>query len=184
VADGFAKPTESTSCARGERKRHRLQAIDARRRQDADRDAYLQAHLAPEEKVLARGTHAVVAERRILFVWRLHWPPHQGEWTQDSVSFEEVISWTIGRTHDQRPLLKLEHPAHVRIEWVPARQVLWFAWGNASAGVTHRDTMLAFRRRRDPVFAAIRERLAEANAPNGEPFVLLRNTRPGPVMLW
>ncbi len=131
--------------ARAERRRHRCEAMEFRRRREAARDAYLQAQLEPAETIFARGPQALVTDRRILFAWRLPWPPREGEWAHDALTFDEIARWTLGRRHDHRPLLKLEHPPHVRIEWVPAHGFLWFVWGNASGGVSHVETKSAWR---------------------------------------
>jgi hypothetical protein len=77
----------------------------------------------------------------------------------------------VGRRHDHRPLLRLEHPPHVRIEQVIAHRFLWLRWANAERGVSHAETSFYFASRHDPVFRAIKERLELTNAPQGEPFV-------------
>jgi hypothetical protein len=77
----------------------------------------------------------------------------------------------MGRKHDQRPLLRLQHSPHVRIEQVIAHRFLWARWGNAERPVTHEETTFSFSRRRDPVFRAIRGRLELTRARQGEPFV-------------
>src|SRR5437588_7072656 len=100
-----------------------------------DRDTYLRAQVEPGETILASGQQAVVTDQRILFAWRLNWPPHQDEWTHDAIAFGEITQWSEGRRHDERPLLRLEHPAHRRLEWVPAHRFLWFRWGNATGEV-------------------------------------------------
>src|SRR2546428_11755425 len=108
------------------RRRMRREGIEHRRRVNAERDAYLNAQLDPEEIVLARGRPGIVTEHRIVFAWRLGWPSLEGQWTHDALTFDEITRWSIGRRHDHRPVLRLEHPPHVRVEWVPAHHVLWF----------------------------------------------------------
>ena len=67
-------------------------------------------------------------------------------------------------------MLRIEHPTHWRLEWVPAHRFLWFRWGNETSEVAHRKITFSFSSRRDPVFLAITERL-ELAGPQGEPFV-------------
>ena len=138
---------------------------------DEQRDAYLRAQIYPEETIQAVGRQALVTDRRILFGWQLHWPPHIGEWTHDGLAFEEITRWSEGRRHDERPLLRLQHPAHRRLEWVPAHRFLWFRWGNATAEISHEETTFSFASHRDPVFLAMRGRLELVSATKGEPFV-------------
>jgi hypothetical protein len=109
------------------------------------RDAYLRGQIEPGEIILAVGPQALVTDRRILFGWRLPWPPHAGEWTHDALAFEEIIGWSQGQRHDHRPLLRLEHPAHRRLEWAPAHRLLWFRWGNAAAEISHGETTFSSR---------------------------------------
>lgn len=143
-----------------------------------ERDAYLRGQIEPGETILAIGPQALVTDRCILLGWRLQWPPHAGEWTHDALAFEEISRWSKGRRHDHRPLLRVEHPAHRRLEWAPAHRFLWFCWGNATAEISHQETTFSFASRRDPVFRAMSERLELAGAPQGEPFVeVLPGTR-------
>ena len=74
--------------------------------------------------------------------------------------------------HDERPVIVVQHPAHERLEHVPAHRVLWFEWGNAVGPVMHTSTELRFPSRRDPAFLAVREGLRGTGAPEGEPFVV------------
>jgi len=153
------------------------------------RDAYLRGQIEPGETILAVGpirpvsdhpdaTQALITDRRILFGWRLHWPPHAGEWTHDALAFEEITRWSKGRRHDHRPMLRVEHPTHRRLEWAPAHRFLWFRWGNATAEISHQETTFSFASRRDPVFRATSERLELVDPPQGEPFVeVLPGTR-------
>jgi hypothetical protein len=140
------------------------------------RDPYLRAQIQSGETVLAVGPQAVITDRRLLFGWRLIWPPHTGEWTHDALAFDEITRWHEGRRHDDRPLLWLEHPSHRRLEWIPAHRLLWFRWGNATGEISHGETTFSFANRRDPVFRAMKERLELAGAPRGDPFA---ETLPG-----
>jgi hypothetical protein len=76
-----------------------------------ERDAYLRAQVEPGEAVLAIGSPALVTDRRILFAWRLNWPPHTREWTHDAIAFDEITTWSEGRRHDERPILRIDHPS-------------------------------------------------------------------------
>jgi hypothetical protein len=120
---------------------------------------------------VAAGPQALVTDRRVLFAWRIGLPPRRREWTHDALTFEEVTRWAMGRKHDHRPLLRLEHPPHVRVERVIAYRFLWSRWGNAERGVPHEETTFSFPRRRDPVFRAMKGRLELVGAAQGEPFV-------------
>ena len=142
------------------------------------RDAYLRAQVEPGETILAVGPQALVTDRRILFGWRLNWPPRAGEWTHDALAFDEITRWREGPRHDGCPLLRLEHPSHRRLEWVPAHRFLWFRWGNATGEISHRETTFSFASSRDPVFRSMTGRLELAGATQGEPFVeMLPGTR-------
>lgn len=164
-------PRAALARARAERRRRRRKAIEAHRRRGAERKAYLLAQLEPSETVVSAGPQALVTDRRVLFAWRLGLPPRPREWTHDALTFGEIIRWTVGQRHDDRPLLRLEHPPHVRIEQVIAHRFLWARWGNAERQVSHEETTLYFSSRRDPVFRAIKQRLELTNATQGEPFV-------------
>jgi hypothetical protein len=121
--------------------------------------------------VVAHHGAVMVTDRRVLFAWELH----RGEeptWYCDAIAFEEVARWSLGRRHDERPLLQLEHPTHVRIERVPAHNLFWFHWGNAEAEVPHDDVTLAFGDKRDEAFPAIFARLQQMNIPRGEDFIV------------
>jgi hypothetical protein len=141
----------------------------------AERMEYLLAQLEPSEAVLATG-QALVTDRRVVFAWQVGLRPRSREWTHDALTFEEITRWTVGRRHDHRPVLRLEHPRHVRVEQVIAHRFLWFRWGNAERGVPHEGTTFSFSSRRDPVFRAMKGRLELAKVAQGEPFV---ETLPG-----
>jgi hypothetical protein len=140
------------------------------------RDTYLRAQIESGETILAVGPQAVVTDHRVLFGWQLNWPPHAREWTHDALAFDEITRWSEGRRHDDRPLLRLEHPSHQRLEWVPAHRLLWFRWGNATGEISHEETTFAFSSRRDRIYRAMKERLELSGAARGDPFV---ETLPG-----
>jgi hypothetical protein len=82
--------------------------------------------------------------------------------------------------HDERPLLRLEHPTHVRTERVAAHNLLSFHWGNAEAEVPHDDVTLAFASKRDAAFRATFDRLQRMNIPRGKDYLVsLPGTRAG-----
>jgi len=137
-----------------------------------ERDVHLRAQLAPDETVVAAGPQGFVTDRRILFAWRLNWPPHAGEWTHDAISFGEVTSWALGRLHDERPVLRLTHPPHVRLEWAPAHHVLWMRWGNRTAPARRSETTFEFREKHDPLLPAMTGPLQRSTAARREPFVV------------
>ena len=114
--------------------------------------------------------HSAVTDRRIIIAWRTATPERPRAWAYDSVWFQEVTAWRQGRAHDERPVIVVEHPAHERLEHVPAHRVLWFEWGNSLASVAHTSTQLRFPSRRDPAFLAVLEGLLGTGAPEGEPF--------------
>jgi len=156
-----------------ERRRLGREALEPRERWIADRGAFLETQLAPGEVVVARSRHQpLVTERRILMPRRLQLPPRRGEWVCSSLQFAEITRWSQGRQHDQRPLLRLEHPPRARFEHMPAHRFLWFAWGNAEEPVMHTTTIFGFGRDSNPLLVAIRKRLEQANVPSGEPFVI------------
>lgn len=110
----------------------------------------------------------MVTDRRVIFAW----PGYPSGWRSDAVAFKEVIRWSLGHRHDERPLIRLEHPTHLRAERVAARHFLWFAWGNAEAEVPRDDVTLAFGTERDEAFRATFERLHHLDIPRGEDFVV------------
>lgn len=132
------------------------------------RNRCLAAQIRQGEAVLAAGPQAWVTDHRILLAWRLNWPPHVGEWTHDSLDFSEIAHWSEGRTHDERLLLLLIHPVHIRLEHGPARRFLWFQWGNRTHEAAYRETKLSFASRRAPVLVAIKGELERAQVPQGE----------------
>ncbi|GEM_PF-5443013 len=60
----------------------------------------------------------MVTDHRLQFAWDL-----PSGWHSDAISFEEITGWSLGRRHDGRPMLRLEHPTHIRPERVAAHHV-------------------------------------------------------------
>ena len=89
----------------------------------AQREAFLRAQLEPGEMVVAHRGAVMVTDRRLLFAWELHRALEGPSWFCDAIAFEEVARWSLGRRHDERPLLHLDHPTHVRTERVPAHNL-------------------------------------------------------------
>jgi hypothetical protein len=110
-----------------------------------------------------------VTDRRVVFVW----PGYPSGWRSDAIAFEEVTRWSLGHRHDRRPLLRLEHPTHLRVERVAAHRLLWLSWGDTERPVPHDETTLAFGTERDEAFRTILERLQGSKTPRGEDFVLV-----------
>lgn len=141
-------------------------------RRRAQREAFLRARLRPGETVLAHQGAVMVTDRRVLFAWGLPRAPEDSRWFSDGVAFEEVSRWSLGHRHDERPLLRLEHPTHFRTERVAAHNLPWFHWGNAEAEVPHDHVTLAFGSKRDAAFRATFDRLRDMNIPRGEEFLV------------
>jgi hypothetical protein len=152
-------------------------------RRRAEREALLRASLNPGEAVLAHHAAVMVTDRRVLFAWNVQ----PFGWHSDAISFEEIRSWALGQRHDERPLLRIAHPTHVRMQRVPAHRFLRFAWGNASAEVPHDDVTLTFTSKRDPSFRALFERVLHLDVPRGDDFVVAlprtREERKGSVSI-
>jgi len=111
---------------------------------------------------------------RALFAWDVH--SGGSGWHSDAVAFEDVTRWALGRRHDQRPLLWLQHSPRPRTERAAAHNILGFHWGNAETEVLHDDVTLAFGSDRDQAFRATLTRLQQMNVPRGEDFLV---TPPG-----
>ena len=137
-------------------------------RRRAEREAFLRTRFLPDETVVAQSRGVVVTDRRVLFAWE----GYRSAWRSDAVAFQEVTRWSVGRRHDERPLLRLEHPPHLRPERVAAHHFLWFAWGDTEAEVPHDDVTLAFGSARDEAFQAVIARLEKTDVPRGEDFVI------------
>jgi hypothetical protein len=167
-----------------------MPAVDERRTWLADQDAFLDKQLEPGEIVVARSMgcskhlidprmvdpnakgRPLVTDRRLVFAQRLRQPPHRGEWFPHSIAFSDITSWRLGTTHDERPILQLEHPPISVFFHVPEHRFLSFAWGNAEAALDRTMTTIRFPKRGDPAFVAIRDRLEGDGVPAGEPFVI------------
>ena len=105
---------------------------------------------------------SMVTERRFAWV-RPQW---RGSPSTESFPFDQVDTWHLGWTHDERPFVVFRHPPRMRAEWTRAHRFFWFTWGNASTPVPHTETRVPFPRKRDPVFLALvdelrRRRIAE-----------------------
>jgi len=137
-------------------------------RRQGEREAFLQARLLPDETLVAQRRGVMVTDRRVLFAWE----GYRSGWRCDAVGFQEVTHWSVGRRHDERPLLPLEHPPHLRPERVAAHHFLWFAWGDTEAEVPYDDVTLAFGSARDEAFQAVVARLENTDVPRGEDFVV------------
>lgn len=111
-----------------------------------------------------------VTDRRIIIAWRTAAPDRPREWLHDSVWFREVTAWRLGHTHDERPIIVVEHPTHERLEHVPAHRFLSFEWGDAVGPVRHTSTELRFPSGQDRAFLAVLDGLRATGAPEGEPF--------------
>lgn len=152
-------------------RRLRRRTIESRERWLAERVAFLDSSLEPGEQVIARSrNHPVVTDRRILDATQRRLPPHTGDWILDPLRFADVTGWSLGRRHDRRPLLRLEHHQLIRIEHVPARRFLWFRWGNAEGPVTHSTTSMGFGRDTNPVLVAILAEVEGRKIPQGQSF--------------
>lgn len=163
----------SAERSRAVKRRLRREELERRNRRRAERDAFLEAQLEPGELVVARiEDRPLVTERRILMAHQLMYPPRRGEWVCESIAFDQITRWALGRRHDHRPILRLEHTPHARIERVPRHHFLWFRWGNAEVLVTCTSTTLEFAKDTDPVQVAICERLERAGVQPGEPFLI------------
>ncbi|MEW6060125.1 MAG: hypothetical protein AB1551_08325 [Actinomycetota bacterium] len=144
-----------------------------RERRRAERNAFLEAQLEPGELVVARSRdYPLVTDRRILQAHQLSHPPHRGEWVCSSLAFDQITEWTLGRRHDNRPVLRLEHAPHARMEHVPQHHFLWFRWGDAERPVARTRTTLEFGRATNPVLVAICQSLERAGVHRGEPFAI------------
>jgi hypothetical protein len=158
---------------RSDRRRLRRGAIEERARKLAERDAFLESVLEPDEGVVARRpNHPLVTDRRILDARQLVLPPRRGEWVLDAVPFGEVTGWAPGERHDHRPIVKLEHHRRTRIDHLTENRFLWFRWGNAEGPVTYTTTIFSFGRRTNPVLLAMRTELERRRIPQGPAFAI------------
>jgi hypothetical protein len=137
---------------------------------DDEREGYLRALLEAGEEVLALGPQGLITARRLLFAWRLRWPPHAGEWTHDEVTCDELTRWSEGRSHDQRPILRLEHPVHRRLGSVPGHRFLWFAGGGGPARSRSERRSFRVGSARAPLYLGLLGRLHASDVAVGELF--------------
>ena len=80
------------------------------RRYLESRDKALRSQLEPGETVVAAGPHALVTERRVIFTAVFLGERVGGSRdVRDSLGFDEITRWAVGRRHDHRPVLRLEH---------------------------------------------------------------------------
>jgi hypothetical protein len=163
----------------GQQRRLRYEAIERWKRRKIERLHSLRAQLEGPERVSASNGRVLVTDRRIIFADYLYRYGHPiRDETRDAIAFDEIRAWAVGRRHDERPLIRLEHEPHVRVEWVPAHRFLRFRWGNATGPVTHGESTLSFNRRSDPALRAIAVRLEADAVPRGDNFVItLKGTR-------
>jgi hypothetical protein len=139
-----------------------------------ERDSFLGNQLEPGESIVARSRdHPIITDRRILWAKQLIAPPRGGQWVFEALSFAQITGYALGRRHDQRPLIRLEHRSIERIEHLPVHRFLWFEWGNVEGPVPHDTTILGFGKDSDPVFVALRDALERAAITQLEPFVVL-----------
>jgi hypothetical protein len=134
--------------------------------------------VAPEESLRAVGSHILVTDGRIIFRdLNLYETRHTNRRTTDAMRFDEIKGWALGRRHDERPLLHLEHAPHVRVKWAPHR-FLWHRWGKKTRSESCRASTLPFNRRRDPALREIVARLEPDAVPRGDDLVItLTGTR-------
>jgi hypothetical protein len=154
------RPTDS---ARGQR---------AKRRR-AQRAAALRGMLQPGEVPVVTTDHVLLTARRVIFAESADMNGGVRQETPDALAFDEIEGWARGERHDQRPLVRLDHVPHERVERVFAHRFLWFRWGNAWAPVTRRTTVLRFNSIRDTALAALTQRLRADGVPQGTSFVIL-----------
>ena len=146
-----------------------------------ERDDFLETQLEPGERIIARSRdHPIISDRRILWAHQLIAAPQGREWVCEALSFDQITGYALGRRHDQRPLIRLEHRSIERIEHLPSHRFLWFEWGDAEGPVPRETSLLGFGRDSDPVFVALRGALERAAITQREPFVVLpQGTRQG-----
>ena len=180
-------PPAINSWSRAELRRRNRGVREHGERLRHERGRFLEDQLDPGERIVAQSRgHPIITDRRILWARRLSAPPRQGEWVCDALGFDQITGYALGRRHDQRPLIRLEHRSIERTEHIPAHRFLWFQWGDADGPVPHQTTRLGFGRDSDPVFVALREMLEQGQVVQLEPFVIrpegTRQERIGPNM--
>ena len=167
------QPDPGDGRSRVTRRHGRAGAVARWRQWLSDREAFLESSLEPGERVIARsGSDPLVTDRRILTVRQLRDPLGGRNVVLDPLAFDQIVGWSKGERHDGRPILRLTHHPVTRITWVPARRFLWWTWGDALGPVVETRTTLAFGRRTNPVFRAIRAELDRRTVPEGPSFVI------------
>jgi hypothetical protein len=134
-------------------------------------DVTVRSHLDPHEQVLAVGrceditvrgntegggaawTYIMVTDRR------LRWVARAKLRFEASLDLDSVTT-VSERLNGHRYAIALEHPAVMRLHWVPAHRFLLFQWGNAEATIALSRTELAFSRRDTDAAVALRGQLA------------------------
>jgi len=168
---GDGESNDINRSSRAELRRSRREAHRRGERFRRERDSFLETQLEAGERIVARShDHPIITDRRILSARQLFAPPRRGEWICDALSFVQITGYALGRRHDQRPLIRLEHRSIERIEHVPEHRFLWFEWGDAEAPVPHETTLLGFGKDSDPVFVALRNALERAGITQLESF--------------
>ena len=138
-----------------------------------ERDSFLDTQLEAGEVIVARSrNHPIITDRRILSAHQLVAAPRRGDWVCEAIPFAEITGYALGRRHDQRPLIRLEHRSIERMEHIPEHRFLWFEWGDAEGPVFPDMTMLGFGKDSDPVFVALRGALERTGIIQLEPFVI------------
>src|SRR6476620_9155512 len=166
-----ARPPAINGWSRAELRRGNRAARERGEQFGRERIRFLETQLEPGERIVAQSRgHPIITDRRILWARQLTAPPRQGEWVYEALSFNQITSYALGRRHDQRPMIRLEHRSTERPEHLPAHRFLWFQWGDADGPVPHDTSLLGFGKGSDPVFVALRETLERARVFQLEPF--------------
>jgi hypothetical protein len=133
-------------------------------------DVTVRSHLHAGEQALAVGrceditvrgrierggaawTYIMVTDRR------LRWVPRAKLRFEASVDLDTVT--TVSEMfHGHRYAIAMEHPAIMRLHWMPAHRFLLFQWGNAEVPIALSRTKLAFSRRDTETAEALRGQL-------------------------
>jgi hypothetical protein len=167
---------------------NRAEGLRAAERRRARRAAALRELLEPGEVPVEVTRGVLITERRVVFAGTVEPDGSVRHETPDALVFDEIEGWARGERHDRRPLLRLDHVPHERIQHVPAHRFLRFRWGNAWAPVTRRTTVLPFNRAGDAVLVALIEQLRSDAVPEGPPFAIrpreTREERLGPSVAY
>jgi hypothetical protein len=154
----------------------------------------LRARLEPGERILAQGRAfepyrdtfelsqvisgpgcaVLVTDRRALWVSR-----DDQRWVR--ILPFAVVRFYVELTQAHRYALALDHEGIERLQWVPARRLLAWSWGNAEEARPVSRSVLAFSRRDTAAARAIRAQLQAAGVPVGAPRSLPKRERRGEV---